>query len=791
MSENEKSQPEPLVSFGPYRLDVENHQLWRGVQEVRITGKAFVVLQYLVDHPGQLATKDDLFTAAWPETVVSEATLVSGIQELRQALRDDAKNPRYIETVHRRGYRFIGKVVRSEEVVRSQYSVASREEQSNNEQEVSSVMPAQAGIQGPQAQASGESPWIPASAGMTPLPSFPQNDVNGEQEPAPSPLLSHPEQPLDAAALPTQRAWSVRNLVFLGLVLLVAVSLTVQYLSRPSLSPQSSVLSTAAPQALPLPDKPSIVVLPFVNMSKDPEQDYFSDGLTEVLTGALSKVSSLFVISRNSAFTYKGKAVKVQDVGREMGVRYVLEGSVQKADQQVRITAQLIETTTGYHLWSEQYDRPLKDIFALQDEIVQKIVTTLKLQLTLQEQGYVVHKHTDNLEAYDASLRGQEYYWRFTKESHAQARQMFEKAIALDPQYAEAYAWLSWTYWIEWVFRWSADPQTLERMFEMAQKAAALDDSLPVAHSLLSLVYAQKQQYDHALAEGERAIALDPNYAHSYAVQAEVLNFAGRPEEALRAVEQAMRFDPRYPPWFLVQAGWAYRMTGRYAEAIATQKEFISRSPNFTHAYFELAGSYLGQWVSQQSPVAQTLEPAVAVIQRALALHDSLHWNHIVLGYISLYQQQYDQALAEVERAVVLAPTEAVSYATLAVVLSYMGRTEDALAAAAQALRLKPIMVDVHLDSVGTAYAVAGRYEEAQAPLQRYISRYPNILPVHLTLAAVYSELGQTAEAQKEAAEVLRINPKFSLEVHKQRMPIKDPAVLERHIAALRKAGLK
>src|SRR5712692_5372427 len=223
----------------------------------------------------------------------------------------------------------------------------------------------------------------------------------------------------------------------------------------PSLSPfripHSSIRTQeAAPPLLPLPDKPSIVVLPFVNMSKDPDQEYFSDGLTEVLTGDLSKISSLFVIARNSAFTYKGKAVKVQDVGREMGVHYVLEGSVQKADQRVRITTQLIEATTGYHLWSEQYDRPLQDLFALQDEIVQKIVTTLKLQLTLQEQGVIVRKHTDNLEAYDAFLRGVEYFWRTTKEGNAQARQMYEKALALDPRYAEAYAALGGTYSLAW-----------------------------------------------------------------------------------------------------------------------------------------------------------------------------------------------------------------------------------------------------------------------------------------------------------------------------------------------------
>jgi TolB-like protein/Tfp pilus assembly protein PilF len=540
-----------------------------------------------------------------------------------------------------------------------------------------------------------------------------------------------------------------------------------------------------------LPDKPSIIVLPLVNLSGDPEQDYFSDGLTEVLTGDLSRISSLFVISRNSAFTYKGKAVKVQDVSGEMGVRYVLEGSVQKADQRVRITAQLIDATTGYHVWSQHYDRPLKDIFALQDEIVQKIATTLKLQLPLQEQGILVHKHTDNLEAYDYFLRGQEYYWRFTKEANAQARQMWEKAVALDPQYAEACTWLGWTYWLEWVWRWSPDPQALERAFTLAQQALALDDSLPAAHSLLSNVYALQQQYDQAIAEGERAIALDPNNADSYTRQAEVLNFAGRPEDALGAVEQAMRLNPRYPPLYLFQLGWAYRATGRYAEAITTLKEVISQSPDWLSAHFLLAASYNLQRLSQQSPAGQTLEPAMAAVQRALSLNDSYHWPHIVLGYIYLYQHQYDQALAEMERGVMLGSDEAESYAALAVVLSCMGRTEDALQAAARAQRLKPYIADEYLGSVGTAYAVAGRYEQARAPLQRFLSRFPNLLPYHLFLAVVYSELGQAAEARAETAEVLRLNPKFSLEVHRQRMAIKDPAMLERHIAALHKAGLK
>jgi adenylate cyclase len=198
-----------------------------------------------------------------------------------------------------------------------------------------------------------------------------------------------------------------------------------------------------------VPETPSIVVLPFVNLSSDPEQEYFSDGLTDELTTKLAKLTDLLVISRNSAFTYKGKAVKVQEVSRELGVRYVLEGSVRKAGDQVRITAQLIDATTDRHLWAERYDRPLTDIFALQDALVQKMVTTLQLQLSLREQGVLVRRPQENLEAYDAFLRGLAYFYRFTKEGNAQARQLFEQAVALDPTYAEAYAWLGATYNME------------------------------------------------------------------------------------------------------------------------------------------------------------------------------------------------------------------------------------------------------------------------------------------------------------------------------------------------------
>src|SRR3989441_383468 len=367
----------------------------------------------------------------------------------------------------------------------------------------------------------------------------------------------------------SRRVRPVRIVLASMSVALVAGILTTRYL--PVLFPSPQHLTPSTQEALPLPDKPSIVVLPFVNMSEDPKQEYFSDGITEDLTSALSKLSGLFVISRNSAFTYKGKAVKAQEVSKEMGVQYVLEGSVRKADGQVRITAQLIDATQDHHLWTERYDRPLKDIFALQDEIVQKIVTTLKLQLSVWEQGFLVRKTTDNLEAYDVYLHGTESVIRAVyeakKEANEQARQMFEKAVELDPTYAEAYAQLGRTYFLDWRYQWNKDlTQTLERALELAQKAVALDDSLPEPHQVLGLVYLSKKQHDQAIVEARRVIALIPNAAEGYWRLGQILSTAGRPEEAIGLIEKAMRLNPHYPVWDLLDLGGAYYMAGGRGE---------------------------------------------------------------------------------------------------------------------------------------------------------------------------------------------------------------------------------
>jgi len=360
-----------------------------------------------------------------------------------------------------------------------------------------------------------------------------------------------------------------------------------------------------------LPEKPSIAVLPFTNMSKDTEQEYFSDGITEDLITDLSKISALFVIARNSVFTYKGKPVKVEEVGRELGVRYILEGSVRKAGDKVRITAQLVDATTGGHLWAERYDRNLQDIFALQDEVTQKIVSVLAVKLTEDEKERRASKckSTCNTEAYDYYLRGLDYFFIFTNKTNHQARKMFEKATEIDPHYALAFSMQGDTHLMEWSLGWSQDRRTLERAFELAQKAMALDDSLPEPHELLGNIYLWQKRHDHAIAEFKKAIALDPNNADWLAGLGGVLVWAERPEEAIEIIKQAMSLNPIYPPYYLWNLGHAYLLTGRYEEAIEAFRKTLARYPEFWPSHILLSATYcaMGRIGDARVEAAETL----------------------------------------------------------------------------------------------------------------------------------------------------------------------------------------
>jgi len=361
----------------------------------------------------------------------------------------------------------------------------------------------------------------------------------------------------------------------IALALVVIAALIWNFYFRP---PPMEVASKER-MAFPLPEKPSIAVLPFVNMSDDPKQEHFSDGITEDLITDLSKISGIFVIARASTFTYKGKPVKIRQVAEELGVRYVLEGSVRRAGEQVRINAQLIDSTTGHHMWAERYDGHIGDVFALQDNITRKIVTALAVKLTANEEGYVILKDTKNVEAYDAFLKGWEHYLRETPDDFAMAISYFKKAIELDPNYGRAYAALAMTYWkgtdlgLMWWWKMGLS-FTVARFRARDYLEMAMKNPTSIAHQVASLMALHRRQHEEAIAVAERAIALDPNDPGCHRTMASALIFGGRAEEAVGILKKVMLLDPRNLAAPLYLLGVAYFAMGQLEEAAT----FIDRA---------------------------------------------------------------------------------------------------------------------------------------------------------------------------------------------------------------------
>jgi adenylate cyclase len=440
------------------------------------------------------------------------------------------------------------------------------------------------------------------------------------------------------------RRWQRPALALVGILILIAAAVALwQFILRPSPPP----VDKADPKkmALPLPDKPSIAVLPFVNMSGDKEQEYLSDGLTENVITGLSKIPRLFVIARNSTFVYKGKGVKVQQVAEDLGVRYVLEGSVQRSGNRIRVTAQLIDAITGNHLWAERYDRDLKDIFAVQDEITGRILGAMQVKLTEGEQ-ILRGKPPRSLEAYLKILQAVEYIQRFNIEGNIMAKRLTEEAIALDPEFSMAYNMLASTHMMDvWLGSSKSPKESLEKAVELTQKAISLNPEDPRHYAFIGYLYTMKRDHNRAIAEGEKAVALDPGGADAHAWLGNTLNYADRPKEAIPLFEKAIRLNPFGPTWYFLNFGNSYRMIGQYQEAITQYKKALRIAPN-------------------------------------------------------------------------------------------------------------------------------------------------NIIG-HLSLAATYSQLGRDEEARAEAEQVLKINPKFSLEYFAKTIPSKNQAQIDRYVEALRKAGLK
>jgi adenylate cyclase len=363
--------------------------------------------------------------------------------------------------------------------------------------------------------------------------------------------------------------------------------------------------------AYPLPDKPSIAVLPFDNLSGVPDQDYLADGITENIITALSYIPEIFVIARNSTFTYKGKAVKAQEVAEDLGVRYILEGSVQRAGDRLMIMAQLIDATSGRHLWADRYDRDLQDLFALQDEITLKIVFALQVQLSVGVQTRLARNIWPNFEAWSYYVRGFDHFVRHTRADNAKARELFERAASLATGYATVFTTLGWTYWEDAFHGWSESPgESLLRAVELAKKARALDGSDPDIHALWGAIYLKQKRYDQAIAEGEKSVALGPNQSFPHLLLGMYLSHTGRYKEALPRVRKAMRLNPYYPSTYLQLLGGIYLGMEAYEKAVEAFKALVVREPQSRVGHRGLAIAYirLGRKEQARSEVAEVLK---------------------------------------------------------------------------------------------------------------------------------------------------------------------------------------
>jgi TolB-like protein/Flp pilus assembly protein TadD len=457
--------PDRALTFGRYRLE-PRVGLMCGHRQVHLTPKALALLSFMADRRGEVITKQDLFGAVWPDVAVGDAALATCIQELRKALGDNARRPRYIETVHRRGYRFVGKV------------------------------------------------------------------VPGEKQPG-------EKQTIEAAP------------------------------------------------ALPLPDRPSIAVLPFDNMSGDPEQEHFADGMSEDLITGLARIHWLFVIARNSTFAYKNRTVDVKQVARELGVRYVLEGSVRRAGTRLRISTQLIDAVTGGHHWAERYDRELGDIFAVQDEITASVAAAIEPRVLAAEGIRTLSQSTNDLGAWELVARAQTHFWRMSKADCATAIAALDRAVETYPDYAPARSLLGFCLVFAAHMGWTDRERDLMPGREHAQRAVALDDRDPWGHIALGYWSLMERRTEESIAAFRRALDFNPNSAYAHAHLGHGLAFAGRDREAIRHAQDAIRLSPLDPMMALCLGtiAVAHYTAGRYAEAIEYTTQAARLRPGFQGAH--------------------------------------------------------------------------------------------------------------------------------------------------------------------------------------------------------------
>ena len=529
--------------FEDFELDPSAYRLSRAGNVVRLERIPLELLFLLVDRRGQIVTREEILERIWGKGVFidSENAINTAVRKVRRALDDDAESPRFIVTIPGKGYRFVA----------------------------------------PVAVPNGDLKPVPVPNGEVTVNGKTALPLNGQSAVFP------PAQPVSEERQHGRRRYGMAGLLAaVGLAIIAGTIVAVPHLSPRA--PQPAVSKSSAELPPQLPDKPSIAVLPFTNLSADSEQEYFSDGITDELITDLSRLPHLFVIARSSSFAYKGKNEPVQQVGRQLGVNYLLEGSVRKLGGRLRIHVQLVDATGGNQVWAHRYDKQLGDVFAIQDEIVQSVVATLGVQFTALRKGIVIPQHTNNLEAYDYYLRGFEQL--FITNSYLQAIEMFEKAVAADPGYSDAYVELALANQIEYFWQFAGDPDTPEKSETLARKAIELDESNADAYAILAVALAFENRPAEAIATARRAIALDGNNPYALITLSGIFNMVKQPEKALEFAQRTMVLMPNHPDNIFFEVGFAYNQMGRYREALEALKQ---SNPNIAWVHLGLIYSYM------------------------------------------------------------------------------------------------------------------------------------------------------------------------------------------------------
>lgn len=512
-----------------WQVDSGANRLRKGDIEVKLESKVMAVLDYLAQHQGELVTREALEHAIWGKTIVGYDALTSSIAKLRKALGDDPRQPEFIDTVSKKGYRLIAML----RVV----------------------------------------------------------DPGEASQPAADPKI-WPEHARQQGI----NSWAIRiGLLILAVILVSTVFLMTDF-------EESEYTPTT------VTGHPSIVVLPFTNLSGDPQQDYFSDGVSADLTTALSKLSGLFVIAQSSANGYRDKSQNIKHVAELLGVNYVIDGSIRREQNRMRVNVHLIDTKNNIYLWSEKYDRERQHILDVQDEITANIVNALAVQLTADEKQRIAKRYTTSIDAYDDFLKGQARYFLHNKEGNSAAQAYYQQAVDRDDSFARAYSAMAMTYVAEHRFAWAnANTHPLEIALHLAEKGVALDDELPQALWVLAYVHLFRREYGDAEVAANRAVTLDPNYADSYLTLAVCKLHFGMPEEALQRIRKAMLLNPDYPSAYASVLGQAYFYMGQYEKSVQFLHEAIERNINLLtpHVFLIVALSKLdkldeAQWAAEQ-----------------------------------------------------------------------------------------------------------------------------------------------------------------------------------------------